>query len=128
MIHRALFGSVERFFGVLLEHYAGALPGWLCPVQATVVPVADRHRDYAGEVAAALGARGLRAEVDLADETVGEKIRRALTQKHPAVLVVGDRDLGAGTVGLRLRGGEEERGVALAEAAARLAEFCRAPR
>jgi threonyl-tRNA synthetase len=128
MIHRALFGSVERFFGVLLEHYAGALPGWLCPVQATVVPVADRHHDYAGRVASTLEAAGLRPEVDLADDTVGEKIRRALTQKHLAVLVVGDRDLEAGTVGLRLRGAEEERGVPLEEACRRLAEACRAPR
>jgi threonyl-tRNA synthetase len=128
MIHRALFGAVERFFGVLLEHTAGALPGWLCPVQATVVPVADRHHAYAGEVAASLEGRGLRVEVDLADETVGEKIRRALTQKHPAVLVVGDRDVAAGTVGLRLRGEGEQRGVVLAEACDRLAEACRAPR
>ena len=128
MIHRALFGSVERFLGVLLEHYAGALPGWLSPVQATVVPVADRHHAYAAEVAAALDQAGLRAEVDLADETVGEKIRRALTQKHPGVVVVGDKDLAAGTVGLRQRGAEEERGVALAEATRRLLEACRAPR
>lgn len=128
MIHRALFGSVERFLGVLLEHYAGALPGWLSPVQATVVPVADRHHAYAAEVAAALDRAGLRAEVDLADETVGEKIRRALTQKHPGVVVVGDKDLAAGTVGLRQRGAEEERGVALAEATRRLLEACRAPR
>ena len=97
-------------------------------MQATVVPVADRHRDYAGRVAASLAGQGLRVEVDLADETVGEKIRRALTQKHPAVLVVGDRDLDAGTVGLRLRGEDEERGVPLADAARRLTEFCRAPR
>jgi threonyl-tRNA synthetase len=128
MIHRALFGSVERFLGVLLEHYAGALPGWLAPVQATVVPVADRHHDYAAAVAAALEAAGLRPEVDLADDTVGEKIRRALTQKHPAVLVVGDRDVAAGTVGLRLRGGEEERGISLDEVTRRLVELCRAPR
>ena len=73
MIHRALFGSVERFLGVLLEHYAGALPGWLAPVQATIVPVADRHHDYAAAVAAALGAAGLRAEVDVADDTVGRE-------------------------------------------------------
>jgi threonyl-tRNA synthetase len=128
MIHRALFGAVERFFGVLLEHTAGALPGWLCPVQATIVPVADRHRPYAGEVAAALEGLGLRAEVDLADETVGEKIRRAITQKHLSVIVVGDRDIAAGTVGLRVRGGGEERGVTLAEAAGRLAGLCRPPR
>jgi len=128
MIHRALFGSVERFLGVLLEHYAGALPGWLAPVQATIVPVADRHHGYAGEVAGALEAAGLRPEVDVADDTVGEKIRRALTHKHPAVLVVGDRDIAAGTVGLRLRGGEEERGVALADALERLEQHCRPPR
>jgi threonyl-tRNA synthetase len=128
MIHRALFGSVERFLGVLLEHYAGALPGWLAPVQATVVPVADRHTGYAAEVAAALEGAGLRAEVDVADDTVGEKIRRALTQKHPAVLVVGDRDLAARTVGLRLRGAEEERGIPLDEVVRRVGEVCRAPR
>jgi threonyl-tRNA synthetase len=128
MIHRALFGSVERFFGVLLEHYAGALPGWLSPVQALIVPVADRHSGYAAEVAARLGEEGLRAEVDLADETVGEKIRRALGQKVSAVIVVGDTDVAGGTVGVRLRGKEEERGVPLGDAASRLAEVCRAPR
>ncbi|MGB5379798.1 MAG: threonine--tRNA ligase, partial [Acidimicrobiia bacterium] len=103
MIHRALLGSVERFVGVLVEHYAGAFPAWLSPVQATVVPVADRHIDYAFEVAEALGEGGVRVEVDAADETVGEKIRRAITQKVPAVLVVGDQDVEDGTVGLRLR-------------------------
>jgi threonyl-tRNA synthetase len=128
MIHRALFGSVERFFGVLLEHYAGALPGWLSPVQATVGPVADRHVEYAEAVAAALRAHRARVEVDASDDTVGEKIRRALTDKHPAVLVVGDQDVEAGTVGLRLRGEEERRGVALSEAAEAIAELCRAPR
>lgn len=128
MIHRALFGAVERFFGVLLEHTAGALPGWLSPVQATVVPVADRHRGYAGEVAASLGVAGLRAEVDEADDTVGEKIRRAILQKHLSVIVVGDRDVAAGTVGLRIRGEDEERGVPLAEASRRLEELCRPPR
>lgn len=128
MIHRALFGSVERFFGVLLEHHAGALPGWLSPVQATIVPVADRHRDYAQEVADSLTALDLRVEVDAADETVGEKIRRAVTQKHLSVIVVGDRDTAGRTVGLRVRGEEEQRGVPLAEAARRLADLCRPPR
>ena len=106
MIHRALFGAVERFFGVLLEHTAGALPGWLCPVQATVVPVADRHWGYAAEVAASLEGRGLRVEVDTADETVGEKIRRAITQKHLSVIVVGDRDIAGGGVDESLRRGQ----------------------
>jgi len=128
MIHRALFGSVERFFGVLMEHYAGALPGWLSPVQATIVPVADRHNEYAEKVAGALRENGLRIEIDAADDTVGEKIRKAITGKHPAVIVVGDSDVESGTVGLRMRGAEEERGVALDEAARRLVEFCRPPR
>jgi threonyl-tRNA synthetase len=128
MIHRALFGAVERFFGVLLEHCAGALPGWLSPVQATIIPVADRHNEYAQQVAASLKEKGLRIEVDAADDTVGEKIRKAITGKHPAVIVVGDSDVESGTVGLRLRDGEEERGVALGEAAGRLVELCRPPR
>jgi threonyl-tRNA synthetase len=128
MIHRALFGSVERFFGVLLEHYAGALPGWLAPVQATVIPVADRHVDYAGEVADRLRAEGLRVEVDALDDTVGEKIRRAITAKHPAVLVVGDADVDAGTAGFRPRGEAERRGVPLSEVAAELVGLCRPPR
>jgi threonyl-tRNA synthetase len=128
MIHRALFGSVERFFGVLLEHYAGALPGWLSPVQATVIPVADRHEHYAAGVAARLRDAGLRAEVDDADETVGEKLRRALTHKHPAVLVVGDSDEAAGTAGLRLRGEEERRGVPVTEVVEAVRQVCRTPR
>ncbi|MEE8496946.1 MAG: threonine--tRNA ligase [Acidimicrobiia bacterium] len=128
MIHRALMGSIERFFGVLLEHYAGALPGWLSPVQVTIVPVADRHVDYANEVAAGLRGAGLRVEVDDHDDTVGEKIRKAITMKHPAVLVVGDDDVDASTAGFRLRGAEERRGMALAEIVDELVEFCKAPR
>jgi threonyl-tRNA synthetase len=128
MIHRALMGSIERFVGILIEHYAGALPGWLSPVQATIVPVADRHIDYAEEVAGKLRAQGLRIEVDAADETVGEKIRNAITQKHPAVLVVGDSDVENGTAGLRLRQEDERRGVSVDEVAATLEELCRAPR
>jgi len=128
MIHRALFGSVERFFGVLMEHYAGALPGWLSPVQATVIPVADRHHDFAGQVAARLRDAGIRTEVDTADETVGEKLRSAITHKHPAVLVVGDSDQSAGTAGLRLRGEEERRGVPLPEVVEIIRTQCRSPR
>ena len=129
MIHRALLGSIERFVGVLVEHYAGAFPGWLAPMQATVVPVADRHNDYAMQVYESLRAAGLRAEVDVSDETVGEKIRRAITDKHPAVIVVGDRDIEAGTVGLRFRGDESERrGIGLTAAVAEVAEACRPPR
>ncbi len=129
MVHRALMGAIERFVGVLTEHYAGAFPPWLQPVQATVVPVADRHADYAGEVAAAAAAGGVRVEVDDADDTVGEKLRRALTKHHPAVLVVGDDDVGPGTVGLRLRGSDQERrGVPLTEAVAELVELVAPPR
>jgi threonyl-tRNA synthetase len=129
MIHRALLGSVERFVAVLVEHYAGAFPAWLAPVQATIVPVADRHQDYAFDVAAELKDAGVRAEVDAADETVGEKIRRAITQKHPAVLVVGDRDVEDHTVGLRLREDEgEQRGVPLETAVTTLAERSAPPR
>ncbi len=129
MIHRALMGSIERFVGILVEHYAGAFPGWLAPVQATIVPVADRHQDYARDVQAQLAQAGLRVEVDDHDDTVGEKIRRAITQKHPAVMVVGDNDVAAGTVGLRLRGEEHERrGVDRDEVLAELVELCAAPR
>jgi threonyl-tRNA synthetase len=129
MIHRALLGSIERFIGILIEHYAGALPGWLSPVQATVIPVADRHNDYAERVAHELRAAGLRIAVDAADDTVGEKIRRAVTQKHPAVIVVGDNDVENVTTGLRLRGSDnEERGVALGETVTRLRDLCAAPR
>jgi threonyl-tRNA synthetase len=129
MIHRALLGSVERFVGVLVEHYAGAFPAWLSPVQATIVPVADRHVGYATEVAEALGEAGMRVEVDSADETVGEKIRRAITQKVPAVLVVGDQDVEDGTVGLRLREDTvEHRGLPLADVVSDLGERCSPPR
>jgi len=129
MIHSAKFGSVERFIGVLVEHYAGALPAWLSPVQATVVPVADRHNDYAAEVAALFGGAGMRVTVDDTDETVGEKIRRAITQKHPAVLVVGDNDVERRSVGLRLRGDDtERRGVPIDAAVEELAATFAAPR
>jgi threonyl-tRNA synthetase len=128
MIHRALMGSVERFFGVLMEHYAGALPGWLAPVQATIVPVADRHAPYAEEVAGTMRAAGLRVEVDSSDETVGEKIRTAITHKHPAIVVVGDADIEGGTLGLRLRGEDERRGIPAAEAVAELVTLCAPPR
>lgn len=128
MIHCAKAGSIERFFGVLLEHYAGAFPLWLAPVQAQVLPVADRHADYASEVAAELRRAGLRVEVDFSDETVGEKIRRALTHKVPAVMVVGDKDVANHTVGLRRYGDESERrGVPLDEAVAGLVAEAGAP-
>ncbi|HDK44733.1 MAG TPA: threonine--tRNA ligase, partial [Actinobacteria bacterium] len=129
VIHRALFGSVERFFGILLEHYAGAFPAWLAPVQAAIVPVADRHIGYANEVVSLLRGAGVRARVDESQETVGEKIRRALSLKDPAVLVVGDSDEEARTVGLRLYSAErEERDVPLEAAVDRLVALVAPPR
>ncbi len=113
MIHRALFGSIERFFGILLEHYSGALPVWLSPVQAEIVPVADRHIEYAQNVQSRLGAEGLRADVNTASESLGAKLREARLQRIPYSLIVGDDDVAAATVGLKTRAGEDERGVAL---------------
>ena len=115
MIHRALFGSVERFFGVLLEHYAGAFPTWLAPVQATVLPVAADHTGYAAEVAEELRAAGLRVEVIASDEPLGRRVRAAKVQKVPYVLVVGASDVAAGTVGVNPRGAGTERDVPLAD-------------
>ncbi len=113
MIHRALFGSVERFMAVLLEHYAGALPTWLCPEQVRVIPVTDGHLAYATSVVDACAQAGLRAEVDVSGESVNALIRRAKLAKIPYVLVVGDQDVAAGSVGVNRRGWPEkpERGV-----------------
>jgi threonyl-tRNA synthetase len=128
MIHCAKAGSLERFIGVLVEHYAGAFPMWMAPIQVTVIPVADRHLEYAGHVSDRLRDSGLRVELDSSDETVGDKIRKALTQKHPAVIVVGDEDSVNTTVGLRLYGEDRDtRGVPLIEATNRLVEMARAP-
>jgi threonyl-tRNA synthetase len=111
MIHRALFGSIERFTGVLVEHFAGAFPTWLAPVQAVVIPIADRHEEYARAVADSLHRRGARVEVDASGDTMGAKIRNAQLQKVPYMLVVGDREAGAGTVSVRKRSGAERRDV-----------------
>ncbi|HJR86854.1 MAG TPA: threonine--tRNA ligase [Acidimicrobiia bacterium] len=128
MIHCAKAGSIDRFLAVVVEHYAGALPAWLAPVQVSVVAVADRHLDYAGEVAAAARRRGLRVEVDHSSETVGEKIRRALTQKHPFLLVVGDKDVEANSVGFRRYGEDrDKRGVPLSEALTIMSEASTPP-
>ena len=105
MVHRALLGSLERFFGVLIEHYAGAFPTWLAPVQATVVTVADRHNEWAKEVVARLKAAGVRAEADLRNEKLGKKIREAQLQKIPYMLVVGDQEVEDRTVNPRTRKG-----------------------
>ena len=113
MLHRALFGSIERFFGVLLEHYAGAFPTWLAPTQVRVLAVAEAHEPYAATVVDALVAAGARVDTSPADDGLGKRIRNAKLEKIPYVLVVGDDDVAAGTVGVIPRGGDVERGVAL---------------
>jgi threonyl-tRNA synthetase len=107
MVHRALLGSMERFLGVLVEHYGGAFPLWLAPVQATVIPIADRHIEYARRVADELRSEGLRVEVDERSERMQAKIRDAQLQKVPYMLVVGDKEMEAGTAALRCRSGED---------------------
>ena len=121
MIHRALFGSVERFFGVLVEHYAGAFPAWLAPEQVRILPVADAHADYAHEVMAELRGHGFRVDLVPADETLGNRIRRAKGEKLPYVLVVGDDDVAHHTVGVNPRGGSVERDIPVESFAERLA-------
>ena len=114
MLHRALFGSVERFFGVLLEHYAGAFPTWLAPVQVRILPVATAHEEYAQAQGAALRAAGFRVDVIEANDQLGKRIRAAKLDKIPYVLVVGDDDVAEKTFGVNPRGGEVERGVSVA--------------
>jgi len=123
MIHRALFGSVERFFGILVEHYAGAFPTWLAPVQVLMLPVADRHDAYAAEVVDRLRAEGFRVEAtDATHDTLGARVRKGKLEKVPYLLVVGDSDVEAGTVGVNVRGAERpERDVPLDDFVARLA-------
>ena len=104
MVHRTVFGSIERFIGILTEHYAGAYPTWLAPVQATVLPITDKFNDYGREVAAKLEAAGIRVEVDSRNEKIGYKIREAQMQKIPYMLVVGEKEATSQTVSLRKRG------------------------
>jgi threonyl-tRNA synthetase len=116
MIHRALFGSIERFFGVLTEHYSGAFPPWLAPVQVMAIPVADAFADYLGDVVKALKAAGIRAELDASDDRMQKKVRNAQMQKIPYMLIAGEEDQKAGAVSFRYRNGEQKNGVALADA------------
>ena len=127
MIHRTVFGSVERFLAILIEHYGGALPGWLAPVQVTVVPVADRHAEYAAEVACALRNAGLRVEKDLRSESVSRKIRDGEVGKVPFMLVVGDREVEQGSVTVRTRGSKDTRALSLVEATRTISEECGLP-
>ena len=116
MIHRALFGSIERFFGVLVEHYAGAFPAWLAPVQVTCIPVADAHADHLHQVAATLRAQGIRVEVDIADDRFPKKIRNAQKAKVPFMLIAGDDDVSKGAVSFRYRDGTQKNGVPVTDA------------
>ena len=120
MLHRALFGSIERFFGVLIEHYAGAFPSWHSPEQVRVLPVALAHDEYAQSVVAQLKKAGFRVDIDHADEQLGKRIRNAKTSKVPYVLVVGDDDVAHQSVGVNPRGGEVERDVSVVDFIARL--------
>ena len=120
MIHRALFGSIERFFGILTEHYAGAFPPWLAPVQVVGIPIADTHVPYLQQVAARLREQGIRVEVDDGAERMQKKIRTAQRQKVPYMLLAGDDDVAAGAVSFRYRSGEQKNGVPVEEAVAEI--------
>jgi threonyl-tRNA synthetase len=120
MIHRAILGSLERFFGVMLEHFGGDLPPWLAPEQARVLPITDEVAGYAEKVCAALCEKGLRAEVDTRSEKLGYKIRDGETMKVPYLLVVGGREAAAGAVALRLRHRRDEGVMPLAAAVDRI--------
>lgn len=128
MIHRALFGSIERFFAILLEHYAGAFPLWLAPVQVRLIPVAEAFNDYLEGVAKKLRAEGLRVEVDTSADRFGKKIRNASKEKIPVVLIAGGEDEAAGAVSFRLRGGRQINGVPVDEAITKIVEHDRAQR
>ncbi len=120
MIHRALFGSIERFFAILLEHYAGDFPVWLSPVQVVGIPVAEEYADYLGEVITTLRDSGVRAELDTSDDRMQKKIRNHTTGKVPLLLIAGEQDRAAGTVSFRYRDGTQENGVPIADAVARI--------
>jgi threonyl-tRNA synthetase len=120
MIHRALFGSIERFLGILVEHYAGAFPPWLAPVQAIGIPIAERHHGYLEDVAEQLRAVGVRVEVDESDDRMQKKIRNAQLQKVPFMVIAGDNDVEDGAVSFRYRNGDQDNGVPVSEAISRI--------
>ena len=125
MIHRALFGSIERFLGVLVEHYAGAFPAWLAPVQVRLVPVAETFNEYCEDIARRLREQHIRAEVDTSDDRFGKKIRNAAKEKIPFTLIAGGDDVDAGAVSFRFRDGEQHNGVAIDEAIAHIVDVVR---
>jgi threonyl-tRNA synthetase len=120
MIHRALFGSIERFFGVLTEHYSGAFPPWLAPVQAIGIPVADTFADYLGDVMVQMRKAGIRAELDGSDDRMQKKVRNAQMQKIPFMVIAGEEDQKAGAVSFRYRNGEQKNGIPIADAIAEI--------
>ena len=120
MIHRALFGSIERFFGVLTEHYSGAFPPWLAPVQAIGIPVADTFADYLGDVMKQMRKSGIRAELDASDDRMQKKVRNAQMQKIPFMVIAGEEDQKAGAVSFRYRNGEQKNGIPVADAIAEI--------
>ena len=125
MLHRALFGSIERFFAVLTEHYAGAFPPWLAPVQVVGIPISEAHVDYLSDVAARLRAEGIRVEVDASDERMQKKIRNAQKLKVPYMLLAGDDDVAAGAVSFRFRDGSQRNGVPVDDAVAEILDAVR---
>jgi threonyl-tRNA synthetase len=122
MIHRALFGSIERFFAILTEHYAGAFPAWLAPVQVKGIPVSAEFEDYLAQVATTLRRRGVRVELDRSDDRFGKKIRNAAKEKVPFVLIAGADDAEAGAVSFRVRDGSQDNAVPVATAVERICE------
>ena len=120
MVHRAILGSLERFLGILIEHYAGAFPLWLAPVQAVVIPIADRHLEYAQSVRQQLQDQGFRVEVDTRSERMNQKIRQAQLQKIPYMLVVGDTEIEQGAAAVRLREGTNLGPLPMAEVIQRM--------
>jgi threonyl-tRNA synthetase len=125
MIHRALFGSIERFIAVLTEHYAGAFPPWLAPVQVVAIPIAERHDDYLTKLAGELRQRGIRVEVDRSGDRMQKKIRNAQLQKVPFMVIAGDRDVEDGAVSFRYRNGDQDNGVPVEEAVERILDSVR---
>jgi threonyl-tRNA synthetase len=120
MIHRALFGSIERFFGVLTEHYSGAFPPWLAPVQVTAIPVAEAFADYLAGVVKEFKSAGIRIDLDSSDDRMQKKIRNAQMQKVPYMLIAGEEDQAAGKVSIRYRNGDQKNGIAVADAIAEI--------
>jgi threonyl-tRNA synthetase len=120
MIHRALCGSIERFFGVLTEHYSGAFPPWLAPVQVMAIPVADTFTDYLHDVVKQMKSAGIRAELDSSDDRMQKKVRNAQMQKIPYMIIAGEEDMNAGAVSFRYRNGDQKNGIPIAEAIAEI--------